>query len=98
MNTSQAHYPTIGHQPKFYGYVVGMSIENDILEGGDTSRMLAHFEYGGTIETWRVPDSGLFKRLATYLIENAEEMCEADTFMGKVWIEYTNEKWIVDLP
>jgi len=52
----------IGHEAKFYGYIVGLHLEpNSDRIGTETpTKMFATFEYGSGQTVWEVPDFDLF--------------------------------------
>lgn len=90
----------IGPAPKFYGYIVGLSVEWPESDEG-IGRLLAHFEYNWRRETWQVPDGKLFKILAAHLCLDAEVQALGDGGCGyaKLWIEKDAAgNWHAELP
>ena len=91
----------IGPEEKFYGYVVGLSLERGDLPGSPDvpARMFARFEYSGRTSVAEVPDFELFEILAAHLKANAQWRAEeGDWGYSKVWISRRNGKWRVELP
>lgn len=93
--------PVIGHEEKFYGYIVGLHLEpsTDDLHAETPTKMFATFEYNNDQKTWEVPDFDLFCQLAGYLKDNAQMRYEhGDYGYAKLWIERKGDEWDVDLP
>ena len=91
----------IGPEEKFYGYIVGLSLERgDLPDSPDVpARMFARFEYSDWTSVAEVPDFELFRLLAGHLKANAEMRAEfGDWGYSKVWISKKNGKWSVELP
>ena len=90
----------IGHEAKFYGYIVGLHLEpNPDVLGDPPRRLFATFEYGGSQTTWEVPDHKLFRALAQYLSDDAQVRNEHGEYgYAKLWIEWKEGQWDVDLP
>ena len=67
------HLGRIGPEEKFYGYVVGLSLERGDLPGSPEvpARMFARFEYSGRTWVAEVPDFELFELLTAHLKANA---------------------------
>ncbi|PTX99278.1 hypothetical protein DB345_02560 [Spartobacteria bacterium LR76] len=94
-------FGTIGEKSKFYGYIVGLSIERgDLPDSPEVpDKMFARFEYGGKTTVYRVPDWELFSILAKHLCDNARMRNEhGDYGYAKLYIEKSSEGWLVDLP
>lgn len=92
---------TIGEEAKFYGYIIGVSLERsgDELSGETPTKMFAMFEYNGEKSVYEVPDIELFRQLAGHLLSNAEMRAEHGEYgYAKLWIEKKDGKWDVDLP
>ena len=90
--------PVIGREAKFYGYIIGVSLEPRNDEDG-RNRMFATFEYGGESKEYRVPDIILFRKLITHLVFMQQERnCGHPYGNEKLWIEKVGRKWVVDLP
>lgn len=92
-------YPVIGPESKFYGYVIGLNLEpwEDNYENG-SRRLLATFEYSGTVTTWEVPDLELWEMLWRYLKGNGWHRNELGEYgYDKVFIEKKDSGWDVDL-
>lgn len=93
--------PIIGPERKFYGYVIGVSLERskDPLGGDAPQRMFVRFEYNGATSVYQVPDISLFENLTHRMLRNAQMRAEyGDYGYEKVFIEKDAEGWIVDLP
>ena len=91
----------IGEEPRFYGYVVGLSLERGDLPGSPEvpQRMFARFEHGVKVSIAEVPDHELFSILAGHLCDNARMRNEHEDYgYAKVWIEKKDGQWHVDLP
>ena len=101
MNSTFAIEGRIGHEAKFYGYIVGLEIERgDLPDSPEVpKRMFARFEYGAKSTVWEVPDSDLFALLANHMVGNATMRNVHDDYgYSKLWIERKEGQWIVDLP
>lgn len=98
-NKSDVTYPVIGRDAQFYGYVIGLNVEPwGDLENG-SQRLLATFEHGGRVTVWEVPDFSLFEELWKHLSGNAYHRRKLGEYgYDKVWIEWKDSKWEVDLP
>ena len=101
MKSTVAIEGVIGRTAKFYGYIVGLEIERgDLPDSPEVpKRMFARFEYGGRSSVWEVPDSALFGLLAKHLGDNATMRDIHDNWgYSKLWVEWKNGEWDVDLP
>jgi hypothetical protein len=86
---------------KFYGYIVGLTLEPCPNPGNDPvpSKLYATFEYNGEQTRWIVPDVALFRSLAAHLIDMAVMRSElGDHGYSKLWISKKDGQWLVDLP
>jgi len=92
---------TITNEEKFYGYIIGVSLERsgDELLPEVPTRMFAMFEYNNERSVYEVPDIELFEILNNHLLSNARIRAEhGDYGYAKLWIKKTPSGWDVDLP
>jgi hypothetical protein len=90
---------TIGPDEHFYGYIIGLQIEQNWEVKLGASELYALFEYNGETTIWIVPDYELFEILSKFLLLMAYERKESDAYgMQKLWISKVGHQWIVDLP
>ena len=90
----------IGPEERFYGYIVGLSLERGDLPGSPDvpTRMFARFEYSGETLEAEVPDAELFHLLAGHLKVCAHMRAEeGDWGYSKIWICKKNGKWYANL-
>lgn len=89
----------IGPAEKFYGYIVGLSIEPMNKTGDWGHRMYATFQYGEKPCVYEVPDSELFKILAGHLVDMTSTRDVSDDFgYEKLWIRKEEGGWHVCIP
>lgn len=93
---------TITETDNFYGYIVGLRVEQGAkpdMDGIVSPKLYATFEYRREVSTWEVPDLALFKILAEHLCQMAWARREnAEYGYEKLWIKKVNGKWQVSLP
>ena len=96
---TETQIQTIGPDEHFYGYIIGLQIEQDWQVELGASRLYALFEYNGEPTIWIVPDYELFEILSRFLLSMAQERSKSDAYgMSKLWISKQGHQWIVDLP
>lgn len=91
----------IGHEAKFYGYIVGLHLEpsSDHSTAEIPTKMFATFEYSSGQTVWEVPNFDLFCNLSMHLQNNARMRYEhGDYGYAKLWIEKMGEEWHVNVP
>jgi hypothetical protein len=93
--------PTIGTGEHFYGYLTGLGVGGTLEDSWEHDlNLYAMFEYNGARSVWIVPDSELFEILSKHLCSMAWYRKNASDDFGynKLWIEFKDGKWIVELP
>lgn len=100
-NLAQTEIPVIGEAAHFYGFIIALSVQpgGDLDYHGPYTEMLASFENGNELTTWRVPDAELFQCLAGHLVGMAlerEVTLGADYGYEKLWIRKRAGHWHVE--
>jgi len=85
----------IGPEQTFYGYPVGVHLEED--ENG-SGMLYATFEYDDERTSYVVPDLGLFRILASAVQTNAYFIKEGKGMQLKLWIAKKHGKWLTEEP